>query len=368
MSELQQEKIGQNMLLKMAMLVVILAGIKAASDIMVPFLLAMFLAIVLNPLVTILMRRGVRRGLAIGLVMSGVLICFALLVAMVAGAANEFSDIYPQIRSQLEHKLGIVQHFAATFNINLSTDRMAERLDPNAMMNMATTVLSQFSGAMTNIVLLLMTVVFMLFEVHHLPYKLRFALVNPKIRIAGLHKALKGVTHYLALKTLISLITGASVWLALLLLDVKFALLWGVVAFILNYIPNIGPVIAGIPPLIQALLLNSVYEAALVGTLFIAIHTVFGNMLEPRVMGKGLGLSSLVVFLSLIFWGWLLGPVGMLLSVPLTSVCKILMETTPGGSKLAILLGNGRPKVKRLRVQKTTIDQSPENKIKIGRR
>lgn len=347
MSELQQEKIGQNMLLKMATLIVILAGIKAASEILVPFLMALFLAIVLNPLVTWLMRKGVRRGLAISLVMLGVLIVIGLLVAMVAGSVNEFSDIYPQIRTQMEHKLGIVQHFAATFHINLSTDRMAERLDPNSLMNVATTVLSQFSGAMTNVVLLLMTVVFMLFEVHHLPYKLRFALVNPKIRIAGLHKALKGVTHYLALKTLISLITGAAVWLSLFLLGVKFSLLWGVVAFVLNFIPNIGPIIAGIPPLIQALLLNTVFDAAMVAVLFTAIHMVFGNMLEPRVMGKGLGLSSLVVFLSLIFWGWLLGPVGMLLSVPLTSVCKILMETTPGGNKLAILLGNGRPKEKK---------------------
>ncbi|WP_158784997.1 AI-2E family transporter [Pantoea sp. BAV 3049] len=344
MSELQQEKMGQNMLLKMATLVVILAGIKAASEILVPFLLALFLAIVLNPLVTMLMRRGVRRGLAITLVVVAVLFFIALLVAMIAGSANEFSNIYPQIRGQMEHKLAIVQHFAAHFHLNLSTDRMAERLDPNSVMNVATTLLSQFSGAMANIVLLLMTVVFMLLEVHHLPYKLRFALINPRIRIAGLHKALKGVTHYLALKTLISLITGVAVWLALTMLGIKFALLWGVVAFLLNFIPNIGPVIAGIPPLIQALLLNSIFDAGMVAALFIAIHMLFGNMLEPRVMGKGLGLSSLVVFLSLIFWGWLLGPVGMLLSVPLTSVCKILMETTPGGAKLAILLGTGRPK------------------------
>ncbi|WP_414147925.1 AI-2E family transporter [Erwinia sp. BNK-24-b] len=353
MNTLQQEKMGQNILLKMATLVVILAGIKAASTIIVPFLLALFLAIVLNPLVTLLMRRGVRRGLAITLVIAAVLTALGLLVAMIAGSADEFSTVYPQLQHQMTQKLTIVQHLVAPFHINLSTNSLAARLDPNAIMNMATVILSQFSGALANLVLLVMTVVFMLFEVHHLPYKLRFALINPKIRIAGLHRALKGVTHYLALKTLISLITGLSVWLVLVLLGVKFALLWGALAFVLNYIPNIGPIIAGIPPTLQALLLNSVYDAALVAALFSAIHMVFGNMLEPRVMGKGLGLSSLVVFLSLIFWGWLLGPVGMLLSVPLTSVCKILMETTPGGSKLAILLGNGRPpRVAKPKVQK----------------
>jgi len=336
MNNLLQEKIGQNILVKLAMLVIILAGIRAASDILVPFLLASFLAIVLNPLVTMLMRRGVKRGLAITLVITVIFIVVLLLIAVLASSASDFSDTYPQIRAMLEQKLAVVQHFAARFHINISTEALAARLDPNVVMDMATSVLKQLSGAMTNVLLLILTVVFML-------YKMRNAMVNPQIRIAGLHRALKGVTHYLALKTLVSLITGVAVWLSLLLLGVKFALFWGVVAFILNFIPNIGPIIAGIPPFIQALVLNDIYDAMLVAALFSAIHMVFGNMLEPRLMGRGLGLSTLVVFLSLIFWGWLLGPVGMLLSVPLTSVTKILMETTPGGSRLAIMLGNGRP-------------------------
>lgn len=342
MKPLPQEKIGQNILLKLATLVVILGGIKLSAEIVVPFLMALFFAIVLNPLVSWLMRRKMRRGVAISLVVVVVLIGLALLIAMIAGSLQEFSDVYPQLQAQTEQKLALVQRFAARFHIMISPESLAQRLDPNAVMDVATTMLGQFSGAMAQIVLVMMTVIFMLFEVHHLPYKLRYALVNPQIRIAGMHKALKGVTHYLALKTLISLATGVLVWLALLALGVKFALLWGVVAFVLNFVPNIGPVIAGIPPVLQALLLNTPLEAGLVAALFIAIHMLLGNLLEPRVMGRGLGLSSLVVFLSLIFWGWLLGPVGMLLSVPLTSVCKILMETTPGGGKLAILLGNGR--------------------------
>lgn len=344
MSELQQEKIGQSILIKLAMLVIILAGIRAASDIMVPFLLAAFFAIVLNPIVTFLMRRGWRRGLAITVVITVIFIVILLLVAVLASSVSEFSDLYPQLRATLEQKMTVVQHLASGIGIHVSTSTLVQRFDPNMLMSFATVALTQFSGMMSNFVLLILTVVFMLFEVHHLPYKMRNALTNPQIRIAGLHKALKGVTHYLALKTLISLITGVAVWASLFLLDIKFALLWGVVAFILNYIPNIGPIIAGIPPVLQALLLNSGYDATLVAALFIAIHMVFGNMLEPRVMGRGLGLSTLVVFLSLIFWGWLLGPVGMLLSVPLTSITKILMETTPGGSRLAIMLGAGRPK------------------------
>ncbi len=177
-----------------------------------------------------------------------------------------------------------------------------------------------------------MTVIFMLFEVRHLPYKLRFALNNPRLHIAGLHRALKGVTHYLALKTLISLWTGLIVWLGLLAMGVQFALMWGVLAFLLNYVPNIGSAISAIPPMLQALLFSGIYECLLVGALFLVVHMVLGNMVEPRMMGHRLGMSTLVVFLSLLVWGWLLGPVGMLLSVPLTSVCKIWMETTVGAA------------------------------------
>ncbi|PTI89350.1 permease, partial [Staphylococcus succinus] len=127
------------------------------------------------------------------------------------------------------------------------------------------------------------------FEVRHVPYKMRFALNNPQIHIAGLHRALKGVSHYLALKTLLSLWTGVIVWLGLELMGVQFALMWAVLAFLLNYVPNIGAVISAVPPMIQVLLFNGVYECILVGALFLVVHMVIGNILEPRMMGHRLG-------------------------------------------------------------------------------
>lgn len=180
MSELQREKIGQNILIKLAMLVIILAGVRAASDILVPLLLAAFFAIVLNPLVTMLMRRGFRRGLAIGLVITVIFCALVLLGAIIASSMSEFSDLYPQLRATMEQKMTVLQHLAAGFHLNISTDALVQRFDPNTMMNLATVALSGFSGAMTNTVLLVLTVVFMLFEVHHLPYKMRNALVNRK--------------------------------------------------------------------------------------------------------------------------------------------------------------------------------------------
>ena len=126
----------------------------------------------------------------------------------------------------------------------------------------------------------------------------------------------------------------------LVALDVRFAFVWGLLAFALNYIPNIGSVLAAIPPILQVLVFSGLYDALILLAGYLVINLVFGNILEPRIMGRGLGLSTLVVFLSLIFWGWLLGPVGMLLSVPLTIIVKIGLEQTAGGQSIAVLLSD----------------------------
>lgn len=346
MTRTEPDKAGLHILLKLAALVIILAGIHAAADIIVQLLLALFFAVVLNPLVRWFIRRGLSRPLAITLVVVVMLCLLTALVGVLAASISDFIALLPKYNKELTRKVLDFQQMLPFLHLHLSPERMLQRIDSDKMMTFATALMTGLSGAMASIVLLMMTVVFMLFEVRHVPYKLRFALANPQIHIAGLHRALKGVSHYLALKTLISLLTGIVVWLGLLLLDVQFALMWGVLAFLLNYVPNIGSVISAIPPMIQALLFNGTYECLLVGGLFLVVHMVLGNILEPRLMGRRLGMSTLVVFLSLLVWGWLLGPVGMLLSVPLTSVCKIWMETTQGGSKLAILLGPGRPKTR----------------------
>jgi len=344
MTQPQPDCAGLHVLLKLASLVIILAGIHAAADIIVQLLLALFFAIVLNPLVTWFIRRGIKRPAAIAIVVLVMLIFLTALVGVLAASINEFMTMLPKYNREFTRKFLYLQDSMPFLRMHISPERMLQRMDSERLMTFATTLMTQLSNAMASIILLVMTVVFMLFEVRHVPYKLRFALNNPQIHIAGLHRALKGVSHYLALKTLLSLWTGVIVWAGLAIMDVQFALMWGVLAFLLNYVPNIGSVISAIPPMLQALLFNGVYECLLVGALFLIVHMVIGNIMEPRMMGHRLGMSTLVVFLSLLVWGWLLGPVGMLLSVPLTSVCKIWMETTKGGSKLALLLGPGRPK------------------------
>ena len=255
----QPDKTGMHILLKLASLVVILAGIHAAADIIVQLLLALFFAIVLNPLVTWFIRRGVQRPVAITIVVVVMLIALTALVGVLAASFNEFISMLPKFNKELTRKLFKLQEMLPFLNLHMSPERMLQRMDSEKVVTFTTALMTGLSGAMASVLLLVMTVVFMLFEVRHVPYKMRFALNNPQIHIAGLHRALKGVSHYLALKTLLSLWTGVIVWLGLELMGVQFALMWAVLAFLLNFVPNIGAVISAVPPMIQVLLFNGVY-------------------------------------------------------------------------------------------------------------
>jgi predicted PurR-regulated permease PerM len=142
------------------------------------------------------------------------------------------------------------------------------------------------------------------------------------------------------IKTIINLLTGLVTAIGLWLLGVEYALLWGILMFFLNYIPNIGQIIASIPPILLALLDQGTTTAIVVTVWLVMVNTAFGYGVEPRYLEKGLGISSLVVLLSLIFWGWLLGPIGMFLSAPLTMVLKIVLQNDPKTNWIAVLLSN----------------------------
>jgi len=145
--------------------------------------------------------------------------------------------------------------------------------------------------------------------------------------------------HYMSIKTLISLFTGAFIGLSLWLIGVDYPILWAVLAFMLNFVPNIGSIIAAVPAVLLTIVQLGVPSALLVAAVYTAVNIIIGSFVEPKFMGKGLGLSTLVVFVSLVFWGWVLGPVGMLLSVPLTITVKLALDINPETRWLGHLLG-----------------------------
>jgi predicted PurR-regulated permease PerM len=153
------------------------------------------------------------------------------------------------------------------------------------------------------------------------------------------------MNKYISIKTIVSIITGLLIYLSLSFIGLDHAIMWALIAFFLNYIPNIGSIIASIPAIIIALIQLNIYYALLVALIYLIINIVMGSIIEPRYLGKELGLSTLIIFLSLIFWGWLLGPVGMLLSVPLTMIMKIALESNDDTRWISILLGRNIKKL-----------------------
>lgn len=331
---------GLKIVIMLGMLVIILSGIRVAADIIVPFILALFIAVVLNPVVQRMVKLRIPRVIAVSLLIVIIVMLMMLLLAYLGTSLNELARTLPQYRSSLVIPLKNLEPWLQRAGIGVSVDELVKYIDPNAAMTLVTNLLAQLSNAMSSIFLLLLTVVFMLLEVPQLPNKLKQMMSRPIEGMAAIQRAIDSVSHYLVLKTAISIVTGLVAWGMLAALDVRFAFVWGLLAFALNYIPNIGSVLAAIPPIAQVLVFNGLYDALVVFAGYLVINLVFGNILEPRIMGRGLGLSTLVVFLSLIFWGWLLGPVGMLLSVPLTIIVKIALEQTNGGQSIAVLLSD----------------------------
>ena len=208
--------------------------------------------------------------------------------------------------------------------------------------------LKAFSGEIaqlaSNTLVIMILVIFMLLESFHLPDKITLALASRDFETSAKIRDLKNkIQHYFIIKTKVSLITGLLSTIVLTILGVQYPLLWGILAFLLNYIPNIGPIVAAIPPLILATVDSGITDGVLVAVGMIGIHIVMGYFFEPRWLGRGLDLSALVVLLSLFVSGWFLGLAGVFLAPPLAVICKIILGAFPETEWIAVLMSDGVP-------------------------
>lgn len=322
-----------------ASFVIVVAGMRAASSILVPFLLSMFIAIICAPPLFWMQRKGVPNTLAVLSILVGIIVIGLLLAAFVGTSLNDFSKALPVYEKRLADMTAAVVSWLNHLGLEISGPVLTDYFDPGKAMKMAANTLAGLSGLLTNGFMILLTVIFILLEASGFPQKLHTALSDPEESMGQFRSFTESVNHYLALKTLFSLATGVAIGLWLAILGVDFALLWGLVAFLLNYVPNIGSIIAAIPAILLAFIQLGAGPALLTCLGYVVVNVVFGSILEPKYMGRGLGLSTLVVFLSLVFWGWVLGPVGMVLSVPLTMIVKIALESYDDTRWIAIMLG-----------------------------
>ncbi len=325
-----------------AALMIITGGLKVASAFIVPLLLAFFIAIILRPIIDKLSQYHISKAVSITLMMVLVVLVWAGIISVLGASVQQFINESTNYQVRLQK---LLMHTFELFNqwgIELSYASIQSHIDPSAIFSYARDMLNALSNVLTNTFMIFLFVIFILAENTSLHRRLQMAFPDKAERFDQLSAIYEKINQYMAIKAVISFITGFLVTLGLLIIGVDYAILWGFVAFAFNFIPTLGSLIAAVPAVVVALVQLGPIEALLTAALYLLINIVAGNIIEPKVMGKGLGISSLVVILSLVFWGWIFGPIGMLLSVPLTVVIKIILEANTSTRWVGVLLSNDK--------------------------
>ena len=324
------------------------AGLRAASSIVILFLVAFFISTICLPVLNVLQRR-LPYSLALSLVLLVLSCLFISVPIIVGGSLQRMLRSLPEFQEQLRSWEMALLARLDSWDLNVSPGGIAEFIDPSILATWLTRFLNGLIRLFKDGILVLVMIAFMLTETSWFSMKVSVideATGNVTTQVS---RILVNVRRYLGIKTVVSVATGLSVWLGLLILRIEYAIVWGFIAFLMNYIPSIGSAIAGIPPVLLCFAQYGPVWAFAVFLLYFAVNTIWGSVIEPRFQGRGLGLSPLIVFISLIFWGWVFGPVGMLLSAPLTMVVKIALEESPETRWIAVMLG-GKPELKSVNV------------------
>lgn len=331
---------ASRVLVSAAALVVIIAGIKLASSLVVPLLLAAFLAMVTSPFVAWLRRHRVPAILAVLAALAVDLVALAgFAVALGQGLAG-FERKIPVYVQSLDAMSASVSGWLQSKG--LPAEAVGQAVAPDSAFAVVQSVIASFALLLKDIALVLLLLVFMLLEATGIGGKLRHALAPDDF--ARLEQIAHDVNRYLFVKLCASAATGVLCGAICVVVGVDFPIVWALTAFLLNFVPTVGSFVATVLPTGVALVQLGPGSAALVALGYIAVNSVIGNFVEPRVLGRTLGLSPLVVLLAMVLWGWLLGPAGAVLAVPLTTLVKIVADGVPALHGVAVALGPAAPR------------------------
>jgi AI-2 transport protein TqsA len=339
MTEQFNSQRGIRFLVIAAALVIIIGGINLAQSVLVSFLVAVFLAMLGTPPVLWLERKRIPSIVAVLIVMTGMVIILIIVGGFVGASLNSFTDAMPSYQQRIREQVTVLNALLVNKGLRITERMLLEYINPEALMRLAVGMIGGLGTALSNIILILLTVTFILLEASSFPVKLRAVLGDPRQSFPQYTKFVNDVKRYMIIKTGISMTAGILIGLWLYILGVDSPVLWGFLAFLLHYVPNVGSIIAAIPAVLLTLVQLGIGSAVLTAAGYLAVNFILGNVVEPRLMGWRLGLSTLVVFLSLIFWGSLLGLIGVVLCIPLTMMLKFACENNKNTQWIAVLLG-----------------------------
>ena len=330
-----------------AAMIIIIAGVMTAESIITMLLLAFFLSVIGAHLVAWFDQKKVPHVLSVIIVMVGILSIIIGLSSIIGGSISSFTSHLGKYEDRLTGIIASANQEFSRLGFSFSTQKLTHMFDPVKILDITATTLGQLGNVMSNTTLIFFIVLFVLLEMKSISLKSRiFGASSTGKTMKNISRIEKSVRHYLVIKTIVSLLTGVLVGIWLSIIGVEYAILWALIAFLLNYIPNIGSVIAAVPTMLFAWIQLGFIPMIWVMSGYLAVNLFIGYFVEPRVMGRGMGLSTLVVFLSLIIWGYILGIVGMFLSVPLTMTLKIILEYNESTKSLAAMLGTDEEALK----------------------
>jgi len=333
---------GFKVLVMLAAMVIVIAGLKLSEAFFIPIMLALFIATISYPITDWLRNHRIPRALAVLLT---VLVDFAFLIVLASIAVSLLGDFeakwdatyYPLLRLRIDETSEMIINSLTGFGFENAqeavelyfNDLWKEQLDNlhvEKVLSLGSGLVGRVASFFGTTFIVLILTVFMLTEAR--PFGRRFTAIcdarGPNF--ARMFAATKDVQRFLGIKTLVSLITGILAGILCRACGLDFFILWAILAYTLNYVPVIGSIIAGIPPTILAVLAYDLPRGLIIVAGYGCINIFIGNVVEPSLMGRRFGLSTLVVIVSVLFWGWLWGPVGMLLAVPLTMIIKVALD------------------------------------------
>ncbi|MCB0329023.1 MAG: AI-2E family transporter [Bdellovibrionales bacterium] len=339
-AEIKYRFAGLKLLVGLASVMIVAAGLREAQAVFVPILFSFFLAMLGTPGTRYLNKRiGLPKVFAVLIVAAVIIAGLVAIGNLFYGSIQEFRTALPKYSGNLNALADRLDNQLKDFGLNYSTQMLLDSLGPDAVVDVVSGTLKGLVGALSVLVVVLVAMIFMLYEATDFKSKLRIAM-GEAFQPSRFESVSTDVQRYVGIKTVTSLITGISVGLLNYIMGVDFWLLWGLIAYILNYIPFVGSIIASIPAIILGFMIGGPGTGVTLIIAYTAINNGISNFLEPVMLGPRLGLSPLVVFLSLIIWGWIWGPGGALLSVPLTMILKILLEHSEEFHWVAILMNN----------------------------
>jgi AI-2 transport protein TqsA len=318
------------------------------AAILLPLVLAFFLSMIFSPLVTELRHRRVPGAVSILLVLLLVSAALFLFSWIFYSSAQAFVAALPRYQSRLaDLQASIAEHLATSFpalHQRISQMKWGEAVNVSAATAFAAAWIGSFFLVVNELFLVVLYLVFLLIGHESFPQKLSRAFAESQAQRVGavMHNIELQVRKYLVMKTVVNLIAATLVTTLLALCGVDFPLFWGFLTFLAHFIPQVGAILSvGLPAVFMLIQFESTGWALIVAALNMALQFLIGNLVEPRMMGTSLDLSPLLVLLSLIFWGWLWGPWGMVLAVPITSMIKIMCENLEPLRPVAVLMSGG---------------------------